>query len=115
MSLLMFNMSLLCCIFPSTSGAAKNENGLRGATAGRKLHYDEPALCNSIGCPDGFQPILDAMNVECHYDVCGVEQCCQTFCSSFPCPGGYIPIEDASSIPCNDQDCTREQCCDVHH
>eukprot|EP00903_Cladosiphon_okamuranus_P018610 g17131.t1 len=91
--------------------AAKNDNGLRGKSAVRKLYSHETKFCNSIGCPNGFQPIDKAWEVECYGGVCEVEQCCQAFCSSFPCPNGFQPISDASSTRCWGDDCSQEQCC----
>eukprot|EP00752_Nemacystus_decipiens_P002771 g2589.t1 len=99
----------------ASTGTAKNENGLRGAPAERKLddHYVETKFCNSIGCPNGFQPIDNAWEVECENGVCEVDQCCQAFCSSFPCPDGFTPISYASTTRCYDDYCTQEQCCEA--
>eukprot|EP00903_Cladosiphon_okamuranus_P022105 g20327.t1 len=95
-----------------SSEAAKNDNGLRGEPARRKLYsHDETKLCNSIGCPNGFQPIDKAWEVECRGGLCEVEQCCQAFCSSYPCPNRFQPISDASNTRCWDDDCKQEQCC----
>ena len=50
--------------------AAKNESGLRGAPAARKLDdYVETMFCNSDGYPNGFQPIENACEVECYDGV----------------------------------------------
>ena len=103
-------MVVLC---PLGIGIANNEDGLRGAAAGRKLddHYDETKFCNSIGCPNGFQPIENAWEIECYDGVCETDQCCQAFCSSFSCPTGMIPITSAPDIKCDDNVCSTEQCC----
>lgn len=71
-------------------------------------------MCNDIGCPDGYEPILSAWEVECTGGSCTVDQCCDAMCASFPCPDNFIPIEDAADVFCNDGVCTTEQCCDHH-
>ena len=75
--------------------------------------YNSPqeGLCSSIGCPDGYTPITDAMNVECDDDPCEVSQCCEAFCSYHPCPNNFIPISGAGTTLCPDSGCTDDLCC----
>ena len=71
----------------------------------------QEGMCNFIGCPAGYTPIPDAMNVECTADPCEPSQCCEAFCSYHPCPANYIPITDAATIMCPVSGCTDGLCC----
>ena len=71
-----------------------------------------PPMCNDIGCPDGYEPIANAWEVECLGGECKVEQCCDAMCASYACPGYFVPIADAADVFCNGGVCTLQQCCD---
>eukprot|EP00752_Nemacystus_decipiens_P010608 g9446.t1 len=91
----------------SVAGASLRPNG-----EGTVRHLqDQTVYCNSIGCPDGFQPIPDAWTVECSGE-CSVDQCCEAFCSSVACPDGFTQVQDAGTIECSG-DCSADQCCEA--
>ena len=75
---------------------------------------EDVKYCNSIGCPNSFTPIKNAMEVACEDNKCEVSQCCEAFCSYYACPNGYIPTVDAATTLCDNQTCTTAQCCIKH-
>lgn len=91
---------------PSVGTATAGGGSLRGGA--RKL---QEGMCNFIGCPGGYTPIPDAMNVMCNSDPCEVSQCCEAFCSYHPCPNNFIPIVDAGITMCPVSGCTDDLCC----
>ncbi|CAM9923511.1 unnamed protein product [Ectocarpus sp. 6 AP-2014] len=71
-----------------------------------------PAMCSSIGCPDGYIPIPDHDTTECPGGDCTVEACCEAMCAGYGCPHHYLPIESEAQELCHGGVCTTEQCCE---
>ncbi|CAN0167653.1 unnamed protein product [Pylaiella littoralis] len=94
----------------STAGVSLRSNGA-GAASGRKL---QTLYCNSIGCPGGYIPIVDAQETVCSSDPCEVDECCEAFCAFYACPSGKTPIVNASTILCTDNECSETQCCEAY-
>ncbi|CAM9276785.1 unnamed protein product [Ectocarpus fasciculatus] len=89
--------------------------GSRRRTTSEPSLPPPPAMCNSIGCPDGYIPIPDHDTTECPGGDCTVEACCEAMCACYGCPDNYTPIESEAQELCHGGVCTTEQCCETAH